>query len=68
MKDKNENQSYAVLLGKLNSLDSQLIQVKEQIEELKKLLTIERANEFVETKEETCSKVTSKLKTIRGAG
>jgi hypothetical protein len=54
MEDKKNKQCYSALLGKLNSLDTQIIRVKDQIKELRKLITgsVERPVEGIT--EEIC--------------
>ena len=54
MEDKKNKQCYSTLLGKLNSLDTQIIRVKDQIEELRKLITGSRERAVEGNTEEIC--------------
>lgn len=54
MEDKKNKQCYSTLLGKLNSLDTQIIRVKDQIDELRKLITGSRERTVEGNTEEIC--------------
>tara|TARA_R110000787_G_scaffold210372_1_gene320225 strand:+ start:1550 stop:1759 length:210 start_codon:yes stop_codon:yes gene_type:complete len=54
MEDKKEKRCYSTLLWKLNSLDTQIIRVKDQIEELRKLITGAGEHTKKRTTEEIC--------------
>ncbi|HIB01962.1 MAG TPA: hypothetical protein EYN27_04510 [Rhodospirillales bacterium] len=58
MKDKKNKQCYSTLLGKLNSLDNQIVRVKDQIEELRKLITGSKEETIKEITEEICLETT----------
>lgn len=61
MKDKINKQCYTTLLGKINSLDNQISRVKDQLEELKKLITGEEEH-IGEITEEICLETTLLVK------